>query len=111
LLTGARYLAIGVAERMAACIEDPRAPDQITRTLADIIRFRLLMIAAGYEDGNDADTLRCDPMFKMALRTRIASAAAAQLPITTARARSRPRPRRHPRTAAACQAACGSITR
>ena len=25
------------------------------------------MIAAGYEDGNDADTLRCDPMFKMAL--------------------------------------------
>jgi Transposase DDE domain group 1 len=27
----------------------------------------LLMIAAGYEDGNDADTLRGDPMFKMAL--------------------------------------------
>jgi hypothetical protein len=25
------------------------------------------MIAAGYEDGNDADRLRCDPMFKMAL--------------------------------------------
>jgi hypothetical protein len=33
----------------------------------DIIRFRLLMIAAGYEDGNDADSLRSDPMFKMAL--------------------------------------------
>ena len=58
---------LGVADRMAACIEDPRAGDQITHTLADIIRFRLLMIAAGYEDGNDADTLRCDPMFKMAL--------------------------------------------
>jgi hypothetical protein len=56
-----------VADRLAACIEDPRAPDQITHTLADIIRFRLLMIAAGYEDGNDADTLRGDPMFKMAL--------------------------------------------
>ena len=56
-----------VAERMAACIEDPRAADQITHTLADIIRFRLLMTAAGYEDGNDADTLRGDPMFKMAL--------------------------------------------
>jgi len=25
------------------------------------------MIAAGYEDGNDADSLRSDPMFKMAL--------------------------------------------
>jgi hypothetical protein len=56
-----------VADRMAGCIADPRAPDQITHTLADIIRFRLLMIAAGYEDGNDADSLRSDPMFKMAL--------------------------------------------
>src|SRR3954451_17406861 len=56
-----------VAARFAACIEDPRAPDQITHTLADIIRFRLLMIAAGYEDGNDAAGLRRDPLFKMAL--------------------------------------------
>jgi len=37
---------------------DRRAPDQITHSLADIIRFRLLMIAAGYEDGNDANSLR-----------------------------------------------------
>ena len=56
-----------VAERLAACIDDPRAPDQITHTLAEIIRFRLLMIGAGYEDGNDAGFLRSDPMFKMAL--------------------------------------------
>jgi Transposase DDE domain group 1 len=56
-----------VADRLAACMVDPRAPDQITHSLADIIRFRLLMIAAGYEDGNDASGLRRDPMFKMAL--------------------------------------------
>ena len=56
-----------VAERMAGCIEDPRASNHITHSMADIIRFRLLMIAAGYEDGNDADSLRSDPMFKMAL--------------------------------------------
>jgi hypothetical protein len=56
-----------VANRLAGSIEDPRAPDQITHTLADIIRFRLLMIAAGYEDGNDANSLRVDPLFKMAL--------------------------------------------
>lgn len=56
-----------VAERLAACIRDPRAPDQITHRLADLIGFRLLMIAAGYEDGNDASSLRADPMFKMAL--------------------------------------------
>ena len=35
-----------VADRLAACIEDPRSPDQITHSLADIIRFRLLMINA-----------------------------------------------------------------
>ena len=56
-----------VAERLAACIKDPRAPDQITHSLADIICFRLLMISAGYEDGNDASSLRGDPIFKMAL--------------------------------------------
>jgi len=56
-----------VADRLAACLQDPRLPDQITHSLADIIRFRLLMIAAGYEDGNAASSLRTDPMFKMAL--------------------------------------------
>ena len=56
-----------VAERMAACIKDPRASNHVTHSMAEIIRFRLLMIAAGYEDGNDADSLRCDPLFKMAL--------------------------------------------
>jgi hypothetical protein len=56
-----------VGDRLAACIKDPRAPDQITHSLADIIRFRLLMISAGYEDGNDASLLRSDPLFKMAL--------------------------------------------
>ena len=25
------------------------------------------MIAAGYEDGNDADSLRADPLFKLAM--------------------------------------------
>ena len=48
-------------------IENPRDPDLITHFLADIIRFRLLMIAGGYEDGNDASSLRSDPMFKTAL--------------------------------------------
>ena len=58
---------LGVADRLAACLVDRRAPDQITHSLSDIIRFRLLMIAAGYEDGNDASRLRDDPLFKMAM--------------------------------------------
>src|SRR5512144_404942 len=45
----------------------PRHGQPVADGLADIIRFRLPMIAAGYEDGNDADTLRTDPLFKLAL--------------------------------------------
>ena len=56
-----------VAERFASCIDDPRNPASTVHTIADIIRFRLLMIAAGYEDGNDATGLRTDPLFKLAL--------------------------------------------
>jgi hypothetical protein len=58
---------LGVADRLAACLKDPRAPEKVVHRLAEIIRFRMLMIAAGYEDGNDADRLRGDPMFKLAL--------------------------------------------
>jgi hypothetical protein len=58
---------LGVANRLASCLTDPRSAARISHDLAGIIRFRLLMIAAGYEDGNDADRLRQDPMFKLAL--------------------------------------------
>ena len=58
---------LSVADRLAACIEDRRNPGSSMHTLAEVIRFRLLMIAAGYEDGNDATGLRTDPLFKMAL--------------------------------------------
>src|SRR6201987_5829640 len=58
---------LGLADRPAACLKDPRAPEKVVHRLAQIIRFRMLMIAAGYQDGNDAATLRRDPMFKLAL--------------------------------------------
>jgi len=57
---------LGIAERLARCIEDPRAPDRVQHGLAEMIRFRALLIAAGYEDANDCDALRVDPVFKMA---------------------------------------------
>ena len=58
---------LGLANRLAACVNDPRDPDLITHTAADIIRFRMLGIVAGYEDGVDCNTLRTDPVFKLAL--------------------------------------------
>ena len=58
---------LGIAERLARCIEDPRDPACVDHTLAEMIRFRALLIAAGYPDGNDCDALRNDPAFKMAV--------------------------------------------
>jgi hypothetical protein len=58
---------LGIAERLARCLEDPRAPEQVRHTLVEMIRFRLLLIAAGYPDANDCDALRTDPAFKMAV--------------------------------------------
>ena len=56
-----------IASRLAGCLRDPRDPSRVVHGLDEIIRTRMLMIAAGYEDGNDADTLRRDPMFKLAM--------------------------------------------
>ena len=58
---------LGIAERLARCLEDPRAPERVQHGLAEMIRFRALLIAAGYEDANDCDALRADPAFKMAV--------------------------------------------
>ena len=58
---------LGLAERLARCLTDPRAPERVRHTLAEMIRFRMLLIAAGYPDANDCDGLRIDPAFKMAV--------------------------------------------
>ena len=56
---------LAISERLARCIEDPRAPERIRHALEEMIRFRALLIAAGYPDANDCDTLRTDSAFKM----------------------------------------------
>jgi hypothetical protein len=58
---------LGIAERLARCLADPRAPGRVRHTVVDMLRFRVLLIAAGYPDANDCDTLRSDPAFKMAV--------------------------------------------
>ncbi|MFO1040051.1 MAG: IS1380 family transposase [Geminicoccaceae bacterium] len=58
---------LGLAERLARCIADPRAPERVRHGVAEMIRFRALMIAAGYADANDCDALRADPAFKLAV--------------------------------------------
>src|SRR4051794_701334 len=58
---------LGIAERLSRCLADPRTPRRVRHTLVEMIRFRILLIAAGYPDSNDCDALRTDPAFKMAL--------------------------------------------
>jgi len=67
LLLAAIEQRLGIADRLADCIEDPRAPERVRHGLAEMIRYRALLIAAGYPDGNDCDTLKSDPAFKMAI--------------------------------------------
>jgi hypothetical protein len=57
---------IGIVERIAGLIGDPRDPALVTHSLASILRARVLAIACGYEDANDLDRLRGDPGFKLA---------------------------------------------
>ena len=56
-----------LAARLAGCIRDGRNPKSILHTMEEMLRLRMFAIAAGYEDADDCDALRHDPMFKMAL--------------------------------------------
>ena len=66
LLLGNVERRIGIAHRISACLKDRRDPDCIKHTVEEMLRLRVLAIAAGYEDANDFDRLRYDPIFKMA---------------------------------------------
>ena len=54
---------LALTESFAAQIEDGRSDP--TQSLLSVIRQRIFGILAGYEDQNDHDTLRSDPVFKL----------------------------------------------
>ena len=56
-----------IVRRFAACFEDYRRPDLIEHPLRDLILQRVFGLALGYEDLNDHDELRGDPMLAVAL--------------------------------------------
>jgi Transposase DDE domain group 1 len=57
LLLAAIEQRLKIAERLAACLEDRRDPERVVHGLAEMIRYRALLIAAAYPDGNDCDAL------------------------------------------------------
>jgi hypothetical protein len=62
LLLGATDRAINLVERFADCFRDHRRQDLIEHTMATLVGQRVFAIALGYEDLNDHDDLRHDPL-------------------------------------------------
>jgi hypothetical protein len=58
---------IGFTERLAAAMRDRRHPSYTDHALRDLFAQRIYQIASGYADGNDANSLRHDPMFKLSV--------------------------------------------
>lgn len=62
LLLGATDQAIRLTERFAQCFEDRRDQDMIEHSVPTLVKQRVVGIALGYEDLNDHDELRHDPV-------------------------------------------------
>ena len=56
---------IRLTEQFAAAIVDRRDPNFTEQSLLSMVRQRIFGILADYEDQNDHDTLRSDPIFKL----------------------------------------------
>jgi hypothetical protein len=63
LLLGATNRAIDLIDRFAKCFCDRRRPELIEHEVATLVGQRVFAIALGYEDLNDHDDLRHDPVF------------------------------------------------
>jgi hypothetical protein len=53
---------LSLTERLAACFTDHRRADQIEHPLSALLAQRVYGLALGYEDLNDHDQLRADPL-------------------------------------------------
>jgi hypothetical protein len=58
---------LGLSQRLASCLEDPRQPGKVRHAMLDLLRQRMFGIACGYPDGNDAAHLADDPIHKLLL--------------------------------------------
>ena len=54
-----------ILRRLAECFVDYREPDQIEHPVESLIKQRVMGLALGYEDLNDHDALRQDPMLAL----------------------------------------------
>jgi hypothetical protein len=67
LLLGLTDRAIGLIDRFAQCFKDHRDPDLIEHAVRTLVGQRVLGLTMGYEDLNDHDHLRRDPLLAVIL--------------------------------------------
>jgi hypothetical protein len=81
LLLGSADRALRLVERFAECFADSRRPELVEHEVATLVGQRVFGLALGYEDLNDHDWLRHDPVMavlagKLAARRRDCAAVA-----------------------------------
>lgn len=57
---------LDLTRRMAECFADARQSGKVEHTVAEPVAQRARGLALGYEDLNDHDRLRCDPLLALA---------------------------------------------
>lgn len=58
---------LGLSQAVAEALNDPRDPERIVHPLRDLVAQRLYGLCCGYEDLNDHDRLRHDPLLQTAV--------------------------------------------
>jgi hypothetical protein len=65
LLLKAADQRLGLISALAACLDDERQPGKVQHEMDEILIQRVMAIACGYEDANDAARLASDPIHKL----------------------------------------------
>ena len=65
ILLQAAERRLGLTSALAGCLRDDRQAGKVQHELRELITQRVMAIALGYEDANDAARLACDPIHKL----------------------------------------------
>jgi len=57
---------VGIINRLTGCIPDNRDQSYVDHAMRELMTQCIMQIACGYEDADDGDSLRVDPLLKMA---------------------------------------------
>jgi hypothetical protein len=100
---------LGVCRRLADAMPDRRDPDRIRHAMFEMVMARAAAIACGYEDANDLDRLRHDPLMKLAVGRCPESGAALASQSTISRLENAPRTTEAARPTAALRRCAAAI--